>query len=818
MKRGFVNLFLIIFSLVVLISFVIASHEEGHVEEVTNTGNIETETSVGEDGTITVVTNSEALDEADSVGGTDVLHDILEEHPDAELKVDAGITPDSALYFIDEAFDGFQNPVDVVQEKCNELRELVNSGNTEAAQIALENLNKYTEKLEKEVSPDEKEEVQEAVAAVANTIEEIKDKIPEDKKEEFVDEVLEKQKNLAVAAVIAEKINELCGQLIKLGEFKKASEVCNLDKENKDEPEWLRGKKEGWNKQLEGNAQEFFNVLTACMEVTNDGVEGDSDKCECDKMPDAQAVLCVDIAASEDACNDGKDESACGVSEPLMEQFMSSLPDNLREAMKKAMNEFGQEDFERHGAPPDCQDLTFRECMLQEAEKHLQYAPEECRDPIRDAIKSGEVSGEADARRICEEIMYEENRPEGCEDLAPDKCAERYGGPGRGEGGPGGIVFQVCDNIKNSEARLACYDANAEGVKVVGDYHREKQKFREEFNKREFEDYEEYRREFSGKFEGDFRRENVDKYADLYAKRKDYEKYYYNEEGERRKIQETLDREEKCVQQCASQGLPWTFINGDCECLAAGDYGQPPQDYRRGPYDERYYDQDKRYREGQFTCGPNQYFDGRKCVDQQFNNVACNYNGICDPNESPVSCSDCGGYSGGQGSCSGPTPACVGAYCSNGAWQCPTTGGCTGTPQSCEYNQYSSCENGQWVCKTSTNTACGSGMYWDSASSSCKSTSTSCGSGYYWVPEPSNSNGGYCAPSGTSTTTTTTNCPSGTHPEAGGCVSDSTTTTSCPSGQHLEGSSCVSDSTTTGSVISGRAILENPFLRYYFGY
>src|SRR3989344_5487394 len=45
----------------------------------------------------------------------------------------AGITPDSAFYFLDRWFDGFGNCIDNRKEKVAEIKEMINAGNIEAA-------------------------------------------------------------------------------------------------------------------------------------------------------------------------------------------------------------------------------------------------------------------------------------------------------------------------------------------------------------------------------------------------------------------------------------------------------------------------------------------------------------------------------------------------------------------------------------------------------------------------------------------------------------------------------------------------------------
>lgn len=828
MKRGLVVLFLLIFLIVLtgLIGFVIAVHEGGNVEDVIEDVVPSTEAPVSD----APVDDGEVDD--DGSGITEDLRHVSEQ--DVEKFLDSGGINSGFLYTFDVALDKvFLDEHEFSEERAAEIVALAGGGNIEKAKEVIELYQNSANTLEKEVSPDQQREVEERADVIQVAISEIINDIPEEDKNDF-EEIVEKEKKIKIAAEIASKISELCSQLVKLAESKKASEVCNLGEKKEDDPEWLRGKKEGWNKQLEGDAQKFFDVLTKCMEITNDGVEGNSNKCECNEMPSAQEGLCFEIAEAEDACNDGKDESACDVGDDLVDEFMNSLPKNLMVAVEKAMEKFGDEDFERHGAPPGCKDLSFKDCMLKEAEKHLQYAPEPCRDPIRDAIKSGDVRGEQDARRICEDIMFRENTPPGCKGLSTDECAEQYGGSGRGGPGPG-VVFQVCDNIKDPSARLACYDDNVDRVGFTRDYHEErgKSRFKENFDPSQFD--EEFKKQHSDKYVK-FAREDYDyRYG---PEEKGHKEGFEKRGNGRKEHQVKIDKFfVEVYPSCQRDGRPW-FCDGhsDNPCYCGEAYNYP--DYK--------YQSDQQYRQP----GPGDYKGQR-----------------CSPGQHLVT----------------PDPARPeGSYCVYDEQQPPPTGPTIPTP--CGVGEYYNYQTRRCEVTGVTSGSCGPGYRWDAAFAKCVlqcpsgstwngqycmqdtqptttggSGSGSCRSGEHWVPEPSiPPNYGYCAPD----STTQTGCGPGYYKDINNnCVltSGSTTTsgssipTNCGPGYHLEGSTCVIDSTTTttspppttttttspppsepapapttttspppggttGSVISGRAILENPFLRYYFGY
>jgi len=86
--------------------------------------------------------------------------DIYEDIGDVELKGSAGLTPDSSFYFLESLIetvlvgDDPEKALEYKEEKILELKEMVDSGNQEAAEKALEGVEKYNEILKKEVSPD----------------------------------------------------------------------------------------------------------------------------------------------------------------------------------------------------------------------------------------------------------------------------------------------------------------------------------------------------------------------------------------------------------------------------------------------------------------------------------------------------------------------------------------------------------------------------------------------------------------------------------------------------------------------------------------
>ena len=774
MKRGLVvNLFLLIssiFFIIILTGLVVAVHEAGHVEDNALTKDVDpvVETPVSDD----AVGNGEVGDDGED---KDLEH-VSEQ--DVEKFLDSGGVNSGLFYIFDVTLDKiFLDEHKFSEERAAEIVSLVKEGNIEDAKKIIELYRESADVLEKEVSPDKQSEVKDRAEVIQVAVSEIINDIPEDDKDDF-EEIVEKEKKIKIAVDIAAKISELCTKLVELGEFKKASEVCKLDKKG-DEPEWLRGKKEGWNKQLEGDSQKFFDILINCMEVTDDDIKGNYDECKCGEMPLAQEELCFDIAKNEEACS-FDDDNACDEADNLINQFMKSLPENLRVAMEKAMMGFEEKGFDSH-KPKECAGVdSFEDCMLIMAEQHLQYAPEPCREPIRTAIKEGSVRGEDDARKICEKIMFEENAPEGCRGLSPDECAKLFGGSGRERKGlDHGVVFQVCDNIKDSSARLACYDDNSNKVDFTKEYHEErgKSRFKEDFD--------------PSQFDKRFMTEHTSEYVD-FAK-KDYQyKYGQEQYGQRREgdkgnkgNKDNKGREEhqakidkffaEVYPACQAEGKPW-FCDGPsdnpCYCGEAYNYpnykqqynDQYNKDYQKSPY----INCDTMFCQEGSNCIP-----GRGCVQSQDH-----------PYPKPIPCGNEEYFNTATSKCE-PTSGTASQCYSGSRWDAAY--------RACVPDCSSgSTWNGR-ECMKDTQPTTGSG-------------SGSCNPGENWVPEPSKSSGGYC----TSGSTTQTNCGPGYHLEGSNCVLDSTTTSPPPSE--------TTSPPPTGSVISGRVIYENEFLRYYFGY
>ena len=166
----------------------------------------------GQDDTTTDVSQDEIQS-----GDEGTLEELDKEFEGAELQEGAGITPDSGFYFVEDAIlSRFRSDLENKEKKVAEIKSMIQNGNVDAARRALERYNGYADELEKEVDPGKRDEARRSAGAIRNTLREIENEIPADAKDEFFDEILDKEGKIVTAVEIAGKIKELCEQRAKL--------------------------------------------------------------------------------------------------------------------------------------------------------------------------------------------------------------------------------------------------------------------------------------------------------------------------------------------------------------------------------------------------------------------------------------------------------------------------------------------------------------------------------------------------------------------------------------------------------------------------
>ncbi|MBI2451623.1 hypothetical protein HYV50_00930 [Candidatus Pacearchaeota archaeon] len=464
-KRG-LSFFIVI--IILLSSFVVYAQEEDNSNSL-NDGSEEPE--IIED------------DSAENNEETS-LEELEKEFSDEELEISPGISPDSSFYFIDEFFNRFGSSIGNREEKIAETKAMIQSGKIEEAREALEGYKKYADKLEKEVSPEERKEARKSAAAIHRALKEIESEIPEDEREEFIDDIRKKENAILTAAEIANKIKELCQTLSKLD----PTEFYRVCKSEDNSPRWHKDLFNDLTEEQEKEARLFFEIMMQCFETGGK-------ECRCEEIPHkAFSNECSVVAPLTAACEEGE-ETACAQMEEQTEDIENLLEDapHLQRVLEEIEERFSEAQFDNH-VPPECRRenaKTAKECMLVMFRAH---APEECIE----ALESGEIdfTNEREARMACEEIMFKENAPEECIEAgiknpkecgvymfklnAPEECIEA-GLTGehqsdhrkcetimREKGGPAGrgppALGIRCKSIEDPEERLKCYDSALEGT------------------------------------------------------------------------------------------------------------------------------------------------------------------------------------------------------------------------------------------------------------------------------------------------------------------------------------------------------------------
>ena len=102
----------------------------------------------------------------------ELSEDIYKDIGDVEIEGTAGLTPDSSFYFLETLVENVlvgddpETALEYKEEKILELKAMVDSGNQDGAEKALERVEKYNNILQKEVSPELDQRVRESSKAV----------------------------------------------------------------------------------------------------------------------------------------------------------------------------------------------------------------------------------------------------------------------------------------------------------------------------------------------------------------------------------------------------------------------------------------------------------------------------------------------------------------------------------------------------------------------------------------------------------------------------------------------------------------------------
>lgn len=481
----------------------------------------------------------------------DNLDELQEEYKDEEL-ANAGLTPDSAFYFIDDILDNFGDDIENREEKVAEIKAMIQEGNYEAAQKALKRYSKKADKFEKEVDPEKREEARRSAAVIKNALDEIKDEIPEEERQRFYEDIVEKEGAIVTAVEISAKIKELCIQLAELDPVQYAK-TCRSGED--DGPKWKQKLDKDLTNEQRKEAEEFGEIMSDCFRTS-----GQDCRCEDISFYDF-SVACEKAAPLATACDVEGDEDAC---DELDRLEMPELPDYLQGILEDIERKFSEGKYDLY-MPPECVEegaTTPKECAKLMIKVH---APLECKSALSD---SG-CETESECRKVCDKIMFEQHAPPECVDKGitdPDECADLMEsfGPEHFEGGPG--FGQDCMSIEDPTKRLECYDNKAN---QVGDY----------YGPREGQ--------FGGEVTWQCKENRIHDLNDC--------KVFMEEEWplqekmrmqEREKMEAEEDgwrlREKGCIEKCEREGRPWGFVGGSCVCGKPGQYF----DNKQGFYDE----------------------------------------------------------------------------------------------------------------------------------------------------------------------------------------------------------------------------------------
>jgi hypothetical protein len=392
--------------------------------------------------------------------------DIYNDIGEVSITGDAGLTPDSTFYFLENLVESVlvgENPEKALgykEEKILELQEMVNSGNQEGAQEVLAKVEKYNNIIKKEVSPDIEKKVRASSKATKAILSNLDLEGTEwESVKGTVDANLKNEDKIALAAKISGKIAGLCTALSNIDPLE-YSKVCKTDD---DAPKWKRDLDKKLTKEQRKEAEEFFGIMSQCFK--------NPVKCRCDDISIEQfADKCKIIAPLAVKCEKG-DEQACEEMDDV-EDPIDLLPDYLQDVLEDVESRYDNSKHDLH-IPLECVEVgasSREDCMKVMFKIH---APPECSA----AFERGEINpkNEHEGRQACEKIMFKLEAPNECLDAglkdfdecekfmfkldSPQECLDA------GLSGGGRDDRRKCDVIRfKLDAPQECLDAGIDGT------------------------------------------------------------------------------------------------------------------------------------------------------------------------------------------------------------------------------------------------------------------------------------------------------------------------------------------------------------------
>jgi hypothetical protein len=358
-------------------------------------------------------TDSPYAEEFNKVVEEDIYSDVGE----VELEGEAGLTPDSSFYFLESLVetvlvgDNPETALKYKEEKILEAKEMIESGDKEAAKKAFDKAGEYNEIIQKEVSPEVELKVRESSKAVKKVLNSFESELENNQwkdVQKMVAEGLKEEDKIALTAKISKQIEQLCRTLSELDPL----EYSNICKTDADAPKWKKELDRKLTAEQEKEAREFFNIMSECFQ--------NPEKCRCEDISVKPfAERCSEFAPLAAKCSTG-DKDSCKMMDEI-EDPIDLLPDYLQKVMEDVEDKYGDAKHEL-SIPSECVEAgaTSREACMKVMFKV--NAPPECSE----ALESGKINptNEREAREACEKIMFNLDAPEECIDAGLEDFRE----------------------------------------------------------------------------------------------------------------------------------------------------------------------------------------------------------------------------------------------------------------------------------------------------------------------------------------------------------------------------------------------------------
>lgn len=475
MKKQFIFLSFVVILIFLSLVFIVAQDDASVPQPTTGSDTTEPAQENSDD----VLTETQETEENNAPTTSETTEQ-------TNFNVDAGITPDSPLYFIDDLAervtigDNPERALDYREEKIAEAIVMVNEGRPEQARRVLDRAMDYGNVLEKEVSPEIRGRVQQSADQVQNVLNNMKDQTSGDEwgnVRDGFDANIEKGKKIETASELVAKISELCEALARLDPLQYQDTCRSKD----DSPKWMREQDQELTAEQQKQAEIFFNKLSQCFETPK--------QCDCKGMGVQKFEdFCLEKSVVAVKC-EGGDEEACkslnsgaDPTELLPDYLISTFKKIESKYMKSEMNMYMPPECEEKGAtsPEECGKIMFslnapQECIDAGLTGKSKEDEIKCREIMfksnapQECIDAGISSSDKDAPRKCAKIMFSINSPQNCIDAGitgesrddEKKCRqvmESQGGQMQGSQTYAPKFNRDCKAIQDINEKMKCFE------------------------------------------------------------------------------------------------------------------------------------------------------------------------------------------------------------------------------------------------------------------------------------------------------------------------------------------------------------------------